>query len=112
MLSKAHMITTKDAELVDLIRDLGCIGVFFGIESFGKESLADAHKQQNKVEEYRQRIKVLHDRGICVMAGFMAGFDGDTPESIRGMGAQLYDIGGDIAFLSILEPYRGAGCQS
>ena len=106
-LTQASMDIAKDAELLDLMRDSGCIGVFFGIESFGKESLADAHKQQNKVEEYRQRIKVLHDRGICVMAGFMAGFDGDTPESIRAMAAQLYDIGVDVPFLSILTPYRG-----
>ena len=41
------------------------------------------------------------------MAGFIAGFDGDTPESIVAMAKQLYDAGVDVPFLSILTPYRG-----
>ena len=41
------------------------------------------------------------------MAGFVAGFDGDTPESIVSMADQLMDIGVDVPFLSVLTPYRG-----
>jgi radical SAM superfamily enzyme YgiQ (UPF0313 family) len=41
------------------------------------------------------------------MAGFIAGFDGDTPESVAAMAKQLYDAGVDVPFLSILTPYRG-----
>jgi radical SAM superfamily enzyme YgiQ (UPF0313 family) len=101
------MDIAKDAPLLDLMRESGCIGIFFGIESFGENSLADAHKRQNRVAEYRGRIDELHRRGICVMSGFIAGFDGDTPETIRAMARQLYDIGVDVPFLSILTPYRG-----
>ncbi len=106
-LTQASMDIADDDELLDLMRESGCIGVFFGIESFEKESLADAGKRQNKVAEYRRRIKALHDRGICVMAGFISGFDGDTPESIRAMAKELDEIGVDVPFLSILTPYRG-----
>src|SRR5262245_3229920 len=106
-LTQASMDIAEDDELLNLMRDSGCIGVFFGIESFGKESLEDAGKRQNKVAEYRRRIQALHDRGICVMAGFISGFDGDTPQSIRAMADQLDCIGVDVPFLSILTPYRG-----
>jgi radical SAM superfamily enzyme YgiQ (UPF0313 family) len=106
-LTQASMDIAKDASLLDLMKASGCIGIFFGIESFGEESLADAHKRQNRVAEYRQRIDALHERGICVMAGFIAGFDGDTPEAIRAMARQLYEVGVDVPFLSILTPYRG-----
>jgi len=106
-LTQASMDIALDAELLDLMRESGCIGVFFGIESFGKESLEDAGKRQNKVAEYRRRIKALHERGICVMAGFISGFDGDTPESIQAMAQELDAIGVDVPFLSILTPYRG-----
>ena len=41
------------------------------------------------------------------MAGFIAGFDGDTPESIQAMARQLYETGVDVPFLSVLTPYRG-----
>jgi radical SAM superfamily enzyme YgiQ (UPF0313 family) len=56
---------------------------------------------------YRQAIQILHDRGIAVMAGFIAGFDGDTPDSIRAMAQHLQDVGVDVPFLSILTPYKG-----
>jgi radical SAM superfamily enzyme YgiQ (UPF0313 family) len=101
------MDIAKDDELLDLMAESGCIGVFFGIESFGDESLKAANKRQNKVDYYRQCIEAVHKRGIAVMAGFIAGFDGDTPESIENMAHRLYDIGVDVPFLSVLTPYRG-----
>ncbi|HEU5181295.1 MAG TPA: radical SAM protein [Candidatus Polarisedimenticolia bacterium] len=111
-LSQASMDIAKDEPLLDLMQASGCIGIFFGIESFGEESLADARKRQNRVAEYRERIEALHRRGICVMAGFIAGFDGDTPDAIRAMARQLYDIGVDVPFLSILTPYRGTALHA
>ncbi|HBY64044.1 MAG TPA: B12-binding domain-containing radical SAM protein [Solibacterales bacterium] len=106
-LTQASMDIAEDGPLLGLMRASGCIGVFFGIESFGAESLRDAHKPQNKAATYRERIRKLHDRGICVMAGFIAGFDGDTPESIAAMARQLFDAGVDVPFLSVLTPYPG-----
>jgi radical SAM superfamily enzyme YgiQ (UPF0313 family) len=106
-LTQASMDIADDPALLDLMRRSGCIGIFFGIESFGAESLEDAHKPQNKAHAYRAKIRALHDRGICVMAGFIAGFDGDTPETIAAMARQLYDVGVDVPFLSILTPYPG-----
>lgn len=106
-LTQASMDIGNDLQVLDLMKKSGCIGIFFGIESFGAESLRDAHKPQNKAEAYKARIRELHKRGICVMAGFIAGFDGDTPESIVAMARQLYETGVDVPFLSILTPYRG-----
>jgi hypothetical protein len=85
----------------------GGIGVFFGIESFGEESLVHANKRQNTVRRYRRAVQRLHARGICVMAGFIAGFDGDTPHTIVQMADNLHEIGVDVPFLSILTPFRG-----
>jgi radical SAM superfamily enzyme YgiQ (UPF0313 family) len=106
-LTQASMDIVKDPELLDLMQASGCIGVFFGIETFGKESLRDAHKTQNKAEHYKACIEALHQRGICVMAGFIAGFDGDTPQSIVEMADHLYEIGVDVPFISVLTPYNG-----
>jgi radical SAM superfamily enzyme YgiQ (UPF0313 family) len=111
-LTQASMDICRDGPLLDLMKRSGCIGIFFGIESFGDESLRDAHKPQNKVSAYGARIRELHQRGICVMAGFIAGFDGDTPESVAAMARQLYETGVDVPFLSILTPYRGTPAHS
>src|SRR5262245_1343009 len=106
-LTQASMDIASDVPLLDLMKRSGCIGVFFGIESFGKESLRDASKEQNKAEKYQERLDALHRRGICVMAGFISGFDGDSPSSIKAMARRLYEVGVDVPFLSILTPFRG-----
>lgn len=89
------------------MRESGCIGVFLGIESFDKESLADAHKRQNKIEHYKAAVTAIHKRGIAVMAGFIAGFDHDTRESIEEMADRIMEIGIDVPFLSVMTPFRG-----
>jgi radical SAM superfamily enzyme YgiQ (UPF0313 family) len=106
-LTQASMDIAQDEELLDLMHESGCIGVFFGIESFGAESLKEANKRQNRVEYYKTCIEKTHQHGIAVMAGFIAGFDGDTPASIVAMAERLYEIGVDVPFLSVLTPYKG-----
>jgi radical SAM superfamily enzyme YgiQ (UPF0313 family) len=106
-LTQASLDIAKDEELLDLMEQSGCIGVFFGIETFGEESLKDAHKRQNKVQQYHEAVEALHRHGIAVMAGFIAGFDGDSPQAIVEMADRLYEIGIDVPFLSVLTPFRG-----
>lgn len=106
-LTQASMDIAKDEKLLDLMRDSGCIGVFLGIESFSAESLGDAHKRQNKIENYKNAVAAIHKRGIAVMAGFIAGFDHDTRKSIEEMADRIMEIGIDVPFLSVMTPFRG-----
>lgn len=106
-LTQASMDIAKDSELLDLMKESGCIGVFLGIESFDNESLSDANKRQNKIKDYKQAIGEIRKRGIAVMAGFIAGFDHDSEQSIISMSKQLMEIGVDVPFLSIMTPFRG-----
>ena len=107
-LTQASMDIARDESLLELMKTSGCIGIFFGMESFGAESLQDAHKSQNKAEQSTETVQALLQRGICVMAGFIAGFDGDSPATIKAMAARLYEAGVDVPFLSILTPFRGS----
>jgi radical SAM superfamily enzyme YgiQ (UPF0313 family) len=106
-LTQASIDIVKDEELLDLMQQSGCIGIFLGIESFNQESLKDANKAHNKAHYYRECIEILHQRGICVMAGLISGFDHDTTASIVDMAHQLYAIGVDVPYLSILTPFKG-----
>lgn len=106
-LTQASIDVAWDDDLLDLMKASGCIGIFIGIESFKMESLADAQKHQNKLAYYKKAVSKLHEKGICVMAGFIAGFDHDTPETIIKMARQLLDTGIDVPFLSILTPFTG-----
>lgn len=60
-----------------------------------------------KAAYYQDCIAALHKRGIAVMAGFIAGFGGDTAGSIVDMAHQLQAAGVDVPFLSVLTPYKG-----
>ena len=111
-LTQASMDIAKDEALLQLMKESGCIGVFFGIESFGKESLADANKRQNKIENYKKAIAAVHKKGIAVMAGFIAGFDHDTKESVEEMADRLMEIGVDVPFLSVMTPFEGTPIRS
>ncbi|WP_291722150.1 B12-binding domain-containing radical SAM protein [Bernardetia sp.] len=110
-LTQASMDIAKDAELLDLMKESGCIGVFLGIESFGKESLKDANKRQNKIENYKKAVTEIRKRGIAVMAGFIAGFDNDDYEAVVDMSDKLMEIGIDVPFLSIMTPFQGTSLQ-
>lgn len=106
-LTQASLDIAKDDKLLDLMQSSGCIGVFIGIESFGAESLKDANKRQNKIDNYKNAVRKIRKKGIAVMAGFIAGFDGDTEESIIEMADRIRDIGIDVPFLSIMTPFKG-----
>ncbi|WP_421796838.1 B12-binding domain-containing radical SAM protein [Haliscomenobacter sp.] len=106
-LTQASMDIAKDAELLDLMKASGCIGVFLGIESFGQESLKDANKRQNKIEHYKTAVSEIRKRGIAVMSGFIAGFDHDDYSNIVSMADELMKIGIDVPFLSIMTPFKG-----
>lgn len=106
-LTQASLDIAKDEKLLDLMKESGCIGVFLGIESFGKNSLIDANKKQNKIENYKTAVANIRKRGIAVMAGFIAGFDHDTTESIEEMADRIMEIGIDVPFLSIMTPFKG-----
>src|SRR5205809_2740128 len=68
-LTQASLDVAKDDELLDLMEASGCIGIFFGLETFTAESLAHANKRQNRVAWYNEAIARLHRRGIAVMGG-------------------------------------------
>lgn len=106
-LTQASIDIVRDAELLGLMERSGGIGIFLGIESLDDADLRSVQKRQNKAAEYSEAIKRLHDRGICVMAGFISGFDDQTPDVIVKTADRLNDIGVDVPFLSILTPFRG-----
>ncbi len=106
-LTQASIDIVKDRELLDLMEASGCIGIFLGIESLDDADLRSVHKRQNKTTEYADAIARLHDRGICVMAGFISGFDDQRPETIVATADRLNAVGVDVPFLSILTPFRG-----
>jgi radical SAM superfamily enzyme YgiQ (UPF0313 family) len=106
-LTQASIDIVKDDDLLERMERSGCIGIFLGIESLNAADLRAVKKRQNKASEYAEAIAKLHDRGICVMAGFISGFDDQDEQEILRTADRLNAIGVDVPFLSILTPFRG-----
>jgi radical SAM superfamily enzyme YgiQ (UPF0313 family) len=106
-LTQASIDITKDEELLALMEQSGCIGIFLGIESLDDADLRSVKKRQNRASDYARAIDALHARGICVMAGFISGFDDQDERAILATADRLNAIGVDVPFLSVLTPFRG-----
>jgi radical SAM superfamily enzyme YgiQ (UPF0313 family) len=106
-LTQASIDIAKDEELLGLMERSGCIGIFLGIESLDETDLRSVRKRQNRPGSFAHAIDALHARGICVMAGFISGFDDQDPAAVLATADRLNAIGVDVPFLSILTPFRG-----
>jgi radical SAM superfamily enzyme YgiQ (UPF0313 family) len=57
--------------------------VFIGLENINPDSLAGAHKRQNKITEYRKMLLAWKAAKIITYCGYITGFPNDTVESIK-----------------------------
>jgi radical SAM superfamily enzyme YgiQ (UPF0313 family) len=69
-----------DPELMRLLRRAGFGSIFCGIESPDEETLIAIKKRQNTKRNLLENIHRLHAEGFTLSAGFIVGFDEDTPE--------------------------------
>jgi hypothetical protein len=61
----------------------GVTRVFIGLENINPANLLAAKKRQNKITEYRTMLLAWKNAGVITFAGYILGFPGDTPASIR-----------------------------
>lgn len=100
-------IDTITPESARLMGRSGCRYLYIGLESLAQDSLQASNKVHNKVREYRERIKLLHDNGIIVMSIFLVGLDGDTPEYLRELPDLVDAVDVDIPVYSFAVPIEG-----
>jgi len=73
----------QDEEMLDLFRAANFGWVFIGIESTNPDSLKETGKTQNLREAPLTSVRRIYAHGIDVLAGFIVGFDNDTPETFE-----------------------------
>lgn len=71
-----------DREMVELMKESGCQGVFLGIESGNARILKNMNKAVN-LEKYREGINLLKKYGIVTFGSFIVGFPGETYETVQ-----------------------------
>jgi radical SAM superfamily enzyme YgiQ (UPF0313 family) len=77
--AEASINLSDDEELMGLLSGAGFNTVFIGIETPDEKSLNECGKVQNKNRNLLESIKKIQNNGLQVQAGFIVGFDNDTP---------------------------------
>ena len=72
-----------DMELIRLMVKAGFATVFIGIETPNPKSLEECRKQQNQNRDLLAAVKKIQNGGLEVQAGFIVGFDHDSPSIFK-----------------------------
>lgn len=78
-LTEASINLADDKELMELMVKAGFTKVFVGVETPDEGCLIECNKPQNRNRDLINSIKEIQNYGIEVYAGFIVGFDNDTP---------------------------------
>src|SRR5256714_7662179 len=100
-------IDTVTPATARLMGSSGCRYLYIGLESLAQDSLRMSNKRHNKVREYRDRIRLLHENGIVVMSIFLLGLDGDSPEYLQRLPELVDEVDVDIPVYSLVVPIAG-----
>lgn len=84
-IGQASLNVADNEEVLKYAARSGCRMLFIGIESEQEDQLQGANKKLNLkmgVNSYDDVFRKMHKHGIAVIAGFIFGWENDTPERI------------------------------
>jgi len=105
--SQASLSIVKDRELLDLARQSGCKGLFIGFESLSQQTIKAMGKSVNRVAEYQDAIKQIHDHGIGIQGSFVFGTDYDDVSVFADVLRFVERTHLEAVIFSILTPFPG-----
>lgn len=106
-ITEASINLADDPDLMRLMAEAGFTTAFIGIETPNQASLVECGKNQNTRRDLIGSITKIHNAGIQVMAGFIVGFDHDTPEIFNQMINFIQESGIVTAMVGILQAPNG-----
>jgi radical SAM superfamily enzyme YgiQ (UPF0313 family) len=99
---------SKDDEMLDLMERSGCAGVLVGFESvIAQARLTKLARGVDRAAVYKETVRKLHARGICVIGAFIFGFDNDDETVFPRTLEFALESRIDTAQINILVPYPG-----
>lgn len=75
--TEASIDLASRPELMDAMVEANFMYVFIGIETPSSEALRESHKFQNLRKDSAEQVRIIQERGLWVLAGFIVGFDSD-----------------------------------
>ncbi len=100
--TEATINLADDPKLLGMMEAVDFRYVFVGIETPDKELLIRTQKRQNTGHPIVESVHRLNDHGMVVTAGFILGFDGETPGAADAIVACVEAAGIPMAMVGLL----------
>ena len=107
--TEASINMADDEELLRLMAAAGFNVVFIGIETPDEAGLAECSKKQNLKRDLVADVKRIQRAGMQVQAGFIVGFDSDTPSIFQRQIDFIQKSGIVTAMVGLLQAPPGTG---
>lgn len=108
MTGRVNVVTP---EIVDLLKEAGCISIFYGLES-GNQKILQTMSKKTTLEQIHDAVQLTKSRGIYVDYGIMFGQPGETGETLADSVKLIKDISyGEYRAAKIFGciPFPGSG---
>lgn len=102
----------RDPEILKLASKSGCRALFIGIESISQKALDGVNKSFNKVKDFAETVRKLHQHRISVISSLIFGFDEDDIGVFKRTLKVLNELKVDASIFSILTPLPGTKLYS
>jgi len=105
--TEASINLADDETLMGMMVEAGFDAVFIGIETPDEEGLKECNKKQNKNRDLVESIKCIQRAGLQVQAGFIVGFDHDSPTIFQRQIDFIQNSGIIVAMVGLLVAPQG-----
>ncbi len=95
-----------DRELLQTMKDAGCIAVWMGVESGSEEILGAMHKKI-KLDQTLDSFKTAQQVGLMTIANVVLGFPGETEETAKATINFVKKVNPDDVGFYVATPYPG-----
>ena len=99
-------IDSVDPEMLDAMRESGCLRLYVGIES-GSQRVLDAMEKRLTVETIREKMKAVRSSGMESSAFLISGFPGETPEDHEATVRLMNEVGLDYIIATKAQCWPG-----
>ena len=93
-------------EMLRMMKDAGCIRIFYGIES-GDQKILDRVKKKTSLDQILETIRMTQRYEIPCVTSFILGLPGETIESMENTINFAVKLNADYATCSLATPYPG-----
>ena len=95
-----------NAEMLDVLAELGCFRIWIGSES-GSQRILDAMDRGVKVEQVQEAVRMTHERGMQSGMFLMWGYEGEQMEDIEATIRHVSKSNPDVFLTTVSYPIKG-----